>query len=159
MKSIEELISDHPFLEGVDAASLKLMAGCARNVSFDAGRYIMNAGDAADHFYLVRRGVVALECRAPGRDPVIVETLKEGDFLGVSWLAPPYISQFDSRAVESVQAVEFDAACLRGKCEADHNLGYALMKRFVPAIMKRLHAARIQSMDIYGRPPPAEDAG
>lgn len=153
MKSIEDLVRVHPFLEGVDDASIKLMAGCARNVSFDTDHYLLREGATANHFYLIRRGVVALESFVPGREPITFETLKECDFLGVSWLVPPYKWHFDARAVEPVQTVEFDAACLRGKCEANHDLGYELMKRFVPAIMKRLQAARIQCMDIYGCPP------
>ena len=45
-----------------------------------------------------------------------------------------------------------DATCLRGKCEADHDLGYELMQRFVPVLVERLHGTRMQMLDVYGPP-------
>ena len=43
-----------------------------------------------------------------------------------------------------------DAACLRKKCESDHDLGYDLMKRFMPVLIQRLQAIRMQILDVYG---------
>lgn len=74
-----------------------------------------------------------------------------GDFVGASWLIPPYRWAFDARAVELTRATSIDAACLRGKCEADHDLGYEMMKRFLPPLVKRLHATRLQLLDVYGK--------
>ncbi len=153
MKSIEDLIRNHPFLQDLDKTSIALMAGCAKNVAFDQDTYIIHEGQSADQFFLIRNGAVALESYAPGRDPVVFCTLKSCDFLGVSWLAPPYRWQYDARALEPVRAIGFDADCLRKKCDANTAMGYALMKRFVPSLMQRLQAARLQMMDIYGAPP------
>lgn len=152
MKSTNDLIREHAFLAGIKDTYIKLMAGCATNITFKKEQYLIHEGEPADQFYLIRDGAVALESHAPGHGPVIFCTLKECDFLGVSWLTPPYRWQFDARAVEPVRAVAFDAECLRGKCDADPTMGYALMKRFVPALMQRLKAARIQMMDVYGGP-------
>ena len=49
-----------------------------------------------------------------------------------------------------MRAVEIDAACLRAKCEADHDLGYDMMKRFMPILIQRLHSAQMQILDLYG---------
>ena len=46
--------------------------------------------------------------------------------------------------------VTFDAACLRGKVEADHELGYQLMSRFAANLVDRLQATRLQLLDVYG---------
>ena len=59
---------------------------------------------------------------------------------------------FDARAVTLVRAIGFDAACLRGKCEEDHDLGYALMMQFAPRLWDRLRSTRLQLADIYGKP-------
>jgi hypothetical protein len=37
--------------------------------------------------------------------------------------------------------------------EKDHELGYALFKRFAVIIAERLEATRIQLLDIYGKGP------
>ena len=57
---------------------------------------------------------------------------------------------FDAKALELTRAIAMDAACLRGKCEGDHDLGYEMMKRFMPVLIQRLHATRLQILDVYG---------
>jgi hypothetical protein len=59
---------------------------------------------------------------------------------------------FGARAVESTSAVAFDGACLRGKCDTDPALGYALMQRVSQVMYERLQAARVQLLDMYGAP-------
>ena len=49
-----------------------------------------------------------------------------------------------------MHVVAFDAACLRGKADEDSVLGYELMRRFIPVIVERLQATRVQMLDIYG---------
>jgi CRP/FNR family transcriptional regulator, cyclic AMP receptor protein len=93
---------------------------------------------------------VALEIHAPGRLPIVVATLHEGDVLDASWLVPPYRWSFDARAVDLARVLGVNAKCLREKCEADHDLGYELMKRFVGAMGERLRAAQMQALDVYG---------
>ena len=44
----------------------------------------------------------------------------------------------------------FDGACLRGKCDEDHELGYQLMRRFAADMVDRLQATRMQLLDVYG---------
>ena len=70
--------------------------------------------------------------------------------VGTSWLVPPYRWRFDARAVTLTRAIGIDARCLRDKCDADHHLGYEMMKRFLPEITRRLDEARMQLMDVYG---------
>jgi len=93
---------------------------------------------------------VALELHSPGQQPIVVATLHEGDVLDGSWLVPPYRWTFDARASELVRVLGVDARCLRDKCEADHDLGYELMKRFAGAMGERLRATHLQVADVYG---------
>jgi CRP-like cAMP-binding protein len=151
MKGLEEILAAHPFFADFAADHSKLLAGCARNHRFDAGQYLFREGDEANEFFVIRHGKVALEIAAPGRDPIVFATLGEGEIVGASWLVPPYRWMFDVRAVALTRAVGIDAACLRGKCEADHDLGYEMMKRFLPVFVKRLHATRLQILDVYGK--------
>jgi hypothetical protein len=57
----------------------------------------------------------------------------------------------DGRALEDSSLIGFDAACLRGKVEADHELGYQLMSRFAANVIDRLQSTRLQLLDVYGR--------
>ncbi|MBI1729024.1 cyclic nucleotide-binding domain-containing protein [Candidatus Acetothermia bacterium] len=144
------LLREAPLFQDLDERIVDLLAGCATNVSFDAGEMIYREGEAAKQFYEIRRGDVALEIFVPGRGPVTIETLHEKDVLGWSWLIEPYRWHFEARALTRVSAISFDAICIRGKCESDHELGYELMKRFSKIIVERLQNTRMQLLDVYG---------
>ena len=151
MATLEQILQEHPFFAGAPAELIRLVAGCARNHIFHAGEYLFHEGEPANEFFLIREGKVALEIKAPAHPAIVFETLAVGDFAGSSWLIPPYRWVFDARAVELTRTTGIDAACLRGKCEADHDLGYEMMKRFLPALVKRLQATRLQILDVYGK--------
>jgi CRP/FNR family cyclic AMP-dependent transcriptional regulator len=155
MKTIEELIAEVRVFQGLAPAQLELITGCATNVRAGAGDYIFREGGQADAFYAIRHGAVALELHVPARDAVTLETLHDGDLLGWSWLFPPYRWEFDGRVLEDSALISFDGACLRGKCEADHELGHELMKRFSQVIIARLQATRLRLLDVYGVGAPA----
>ena len=144
METLRGILVGHPFLSGLEDRHLDLLVGCASNVRFDAGQFILREGEEANQFYLIRHGKVALEVSAPGHGPIIILTLGEGEVLGWSWLVPPYRWKFDARAVELTRAIVLDGKCLRTKSEQDHDLGYELLKRFAHIIEKRLAATILQ---------------
>jgi CRP/FNR family transcriptional regulator, cyclic AMP receptor protein len=150
MQTLDELIADSPVFAGLPAAHLQLIAGCGVNERFAAGAYLFREGHAADRFYLIREGSIALEVHVPGRGMRVIETLGSGEVVGWSWLFEPYRWQFDGRAAQATGVVAFDGACLRGKCDADHELGYELMRRFAASMVARLQATRLQLLDVYG---------
>jgi CRP-like cAMP-binding protein len=92
---------------------------------------------------------VAVETFAPNRGPIVIQTLRDGDLLGWSWLIAPYRRRFDARAVELTRAIAIDGQCIRGRCEEDHHFGYELMKRVTHVMDKRLQATRLQLLDVY----------
>ncbi|KVD88279.1 Crp/Fnr family transcriptional regulator [Burkholderia ubonensis] len=151
MEGLERILAEHPFFAGFDAQHLEIVQGCASNRRCDAGQYVFREGEPADEFFLIRHGRIALEISSPGRKPVVIETIGVGEIVGASWLIPPYRWMFDARALELTRLIGIDAACLREKCECDHDFGYQMMKRFLPILAKRLHATRMQILDVYGK--------
>ena len=149
-QTLERVLAEHPLLKGCQAQYIQLLAGCASNVRFNAGDVIFRQGEEADLFYLIRQGRVALEVPDSGRGSIIIQTLVEGDVLGWSWAIAPYRWHFDARAVESTRAIALDGKCLRDKCEADHDLGYEIMRRITHIMEHRLQATRLQLLDVYG---------
>jgi CRP-like cAMP-binding protein len=148
MKTIADLLNEVPTFVGLSEQHRELIAGCGRNVVFERGDYLFREGDPANAFYAIRGGAVALELGTPAT--LVIETLHAGDVLGWSWLFPPYRIRYDARAMEELHAIAFDGACLREKCDADHDLGYELMKRFAQIITERLQATRLRLLDVYG---------
>jgi CRP-like cAMP-binding protein len=153
METLERILSAHPFFQNLEPRYLDLLVGCATNVRFDAGQFLLRVGEEANQFFLIRQGTVALELSVPGRPPFTLQTLGAGEILGWSWLIPPYYWMFDARAVEPTRALALDGKCLRAKCEADHDLGYELLKRFAHIMEQGLQATRLQLLDVYGTQP------
>ena len=148
--TLEPIIRQHPFFEGLEAHHLSIIVGCAKNVKFEEKEMVFQEGDDADWFYLIREGMVAIQIVVPQKGSTTVQTVEEGDVVGWSWLFPPYKWQFDVRALQQTRALAFDAKCLRTKCDADHDLGYELFRRFSRLVTDRLEATRLQLMDLYG---------
>lgn len=149
METLEGILAEHPFAKDLDKRYLALLVGCAANVRFDPGQFIFREGKEAKQFYLIRHGKIALEVFAASAGEITIMTLGAGEVLGWSWLFPPYQWKFDARAVETTLAIALDAQCLRTKCEADHDLGYELLKRFAFMVEQRLDSTRLQLLNAY----------
>jgi CRP-like cAMP-binding protein len=150
MRTIDTLLHESPVFAGLTPEQLELLAGCASNARFRDGETLFREGDEANTFYVIRHGSVALETFVPPFGAVSIETLEPGEVVGWEWLFSPYRRHFDARAVGLVRATAFDGACLRGKCEDDPALGYALMRRFAQVLIERLQWTRIRLLDLYG---------
>ena len=150
--SLEGIVTQHHFFAGLEQQFAGLVSGCARNVRFDAGSYVFRKGEPANEFYLIREGSVALQIAGQGGKPITFQTVGSDEVVGLSWLIPPYRWSFDAKATTRIRAIGIHATCLRDKCEADHDLGYELMKRFMPVLIGRLDAARLQALDVYSVP-------
>jgi CRP/FNR family transcriptional regulator, cyclic AMP receptor protein len=149
MVTIADVVARIPLFDGLDGAHHRLVSGCGRFERFAAGTTIFREGQRADRFYVIREGSVALEVASPERGAIVIQTLGPGDAVGWSWLFPPYRWHMDALAREPVAAIGFDGACLRGKCDADHELGYQLMGRFADLMLRALMATRLQLLDVY----------
>lgn len=151
MESLEKILTQHPFVEGLPSELTQLIVGCAKNVVFEPGKYLFKENEEANSFYIIRSGKVALEIYSPEVGSVIIQTLTEGDIIGWSWMVPPYQWRFDARAIELTRVIELDGTCLRNKCEQDPRLGYEIMKRLANVFEQRINAMRIQLLDLYGK--------
>lgn len=149
-ETMAELLAEQPLFRDLPTEAAITIAGCARNVAFEAGRLLLAEGDEASTLYLLRRGKVSIEIHSPGRGSLVVQTLQPGEVVGWSWLVPPYRWSFDARAVTPVGAVAIDGACLRANADARPALGYALLQRISAMLLERLQAARTQLLDLYG---------
>jgi CRP-like cAMP-binding protein len=152
-KDIDALLAEHSFFKHFPPEYRTLIAGCGKNVYFEAGRFLAKTGEPANEFFAVRHGRASIELHSDARGPLILHTVEPGEIVGWSWLFPPYRWSFDVRSVDEIRAISFDGECLRGKCERDPAMGFDFMKRFARVFMDRLEAARLQLLDLYGNVP------
>lgn len=150
MKKIVDILSKHSFFQGLSSEDLAFIAGCGKNVIFEEKRVIAKPGDAADEFYLINHGRVAMILEIPPHKPFIFQTLGENEILGLSWLIPPYRWTVSAKVIQPIRAIAINGACLREKCEKDAALGFKLMKHLVQVLVAREDAARLHLLDVYG---------
>jgi len=150
MKTIEDILKEHIFFKDLKPEYFDFIVGCASNVLFKAREMILREGEEADKFYLIRHGKVAIDIPVSQQRSVTIQTIRDGDILGWSWLIPPHRYRFNSRTIDETRAISLDGRCLRGKCEDNHDLGYELLKRIAKVFTSRLEMTRIQLLDIYG---------
>jgi CRP-like cAMP-binding protein len=149
VQTLEPFLAEHPFFKDLPAEYQHLITECASNVRIDAGQFICREGDPADRLYLIRYGKVALQVPTPNRGPITIQTMREGDVLGWSWLIPPYRWHFDALVLEQTRAIALDGQCLQRKCQQDPRLGYELMRRVAELLIERLQATRLQLVQAY----------
>jgi CRP-like cAMP-binding protein len=142
-------LAAHPFLAGLAPAQIAKLSEHAREAAFAPGALLLREGEEADASFLIISGRVGLEIRTPTRT-VQVASAGAGEVVGWSWLATPNRWHFDARASDDVAAIVLDGAALRDACERDPALGFALAKRFMSVVTKRLEAVRLQLIDVYG---------
>jgi CRP-like cAMP-binding protein len=149
MESLQKILAEHPFAHGLQKPHLALLTGCASNVRFEPGQKIFREGEEANQFYLLREGKLAVELFGAERGALTILTVGPGEVLGWSWLIPPYRWKFDAYALGAARAIALDGKCLREKSEKDHDLGYELLKRIAQVMEERLHATRLQLLNVY----------
>jgi CRP/FNR family cyclic AMP-dependent transcriptional regulator len=99
MQTLEPILAEHSFFEGLRPDHIALIVGCASNVKLEAGRYIFREGEEANQFFVIREGMVAIELHESRRKVITIETIGRDDVLGWSWLVSPYRWHFNARVV------------------------------------------------------------
>ncbi len=149
-ENLTDILRQHPFLADLSDKHMETLLGCASNVRFQEGSYLIHEGQLANKFYMIRTGRVALEIDVSPKGLIRVQTVGPGEVLGWSWLISPYRWHFSGVAVADTRAVALDGECLRKKCENDHDFGYEMLSRLSQIMEQRLEATRMQLLDLYG---------
>jgi CRP/FNR family transcriptional regulator, cyclic AMP receptor protein len=152
MRTLEQLIADHPFWKGLNPHYFPLLNECASEERFGSQQQIFQEGSDANHFYLIHAGRVALETFVPGRGVVTIQTIGAGEALGWSSLFPPYRWHFSARSIDATAVVALDARALRAKAQENHDFGYDITTRIAQVMLQRLQATRMQLLDFYAAP-------
>lgn len=138
------------FLHDMPRDYLERIANIARILDSAQQGVVFREGDAADNIYLIASGTVSLEICAAGAGCKPILTLGAGELLGWSSLLGQ--SRFTARArtPHAARLVQISVPKLLQLCDSDAKFGYELMRRTALALAKRLSAARIQLVNVYG---------
>jgi CRP-like cAMP-binding protein len=149
LESLARSLAAHPFVSEMSPADVEFLAGCTKNVRFQAGEFLFREGTPASQLFLLREGQVALESHSAARGLVTLETLGSGEVLGWRALFESYQWHLDGRAVTPVLAFAVDGTCLKAKIEREPVFGFAITRRLLFQAHRRLERARLQQLDVY----------
>lgn len=141
-------VTVHPFLRGLGRPQVAALATFAERADFAAGTHLFRQGDPADRFFLVRSGLVSLEVSDDPHHFRTIQTIREGDAVGWSWLFEPRTWAFDARAQTVVHSVCFRSEPLQELCRDDPRFGYDLLMRIAGVMAERLQATRRQVIEL-----------
>jgi CRP/FNR family transcriptional regulator, cyclic AMP receptor protein len=140
-------LTAHPFLTGLSSHQIDALAKAASLKEFQTGEIIFRAGTAANGFYLIQSGSVAIEGSVFEHGAISTDRVSAGEPLGWSWLFPPYLWHYDARALEPTTALFFDGEKLHQLCKDDLTLGHELFKRMSQVMVRRLQASRAKLIE------------
>lgn len=151
---LRPLLTQQPLARDLDPKQIEKLASCAALLDLQPGDYLWRQGEKPEVVFLVSEGQVALEIQVPGQGGLEVDLIREGEFLPWLWLGGEYRRRFDARVVLPAKVIALDGKQLRHLCEADHEFGYHLLKRFAHATEDRLQTARVRLMELQSHPTP-----
>ena len=145
--SITEYLSAHEFFSEFSDDVLKFLCECSSTREIKKGQILFRQGENADKFYVVRSGRISIQMPAIMGPTLEIQAVDEGQVLGWSWLISPYQWNFQTKAEEDSELLEFDGVAILARCEQEPKFGYELLKKFAGLMSVRLNAARQKMMD------------
>jgi CRP/FNR family cyclic AMP-dependent transcriptional regulator len=139
----QELSGEH-FDKLVELASLR---------EVETGEELYREGERQDYMYIVIAGRIASDMNVPGRGRLRLYTSEPLDVVGWSGITPVLRQRTASSvAILPSRLVALDAMELRKACDADHDLGYVVMRRLANIVAARLMVMRLQLVDMFSNP-------
>ena len=149
-KSLNEssLFADLP------AGVLDELAAVSVVLRFPANTVLFREGSENHNLYVIQSGQVVLEMCVPARGCTRLISLGPGDLVAWSALLGSGRMTASAIASEDTEVIAISAHKLLKICEANHEIGYHVMRRIAMAVSLRLLATRLQMLDLYSTESP-----
>lgn len=131
-------------------ADLNQLVDFARRVALAANTIVFHEGDAANELFLIVRGSVALEICAPGIGCRRIATVDPGELLGWSPVLDNLYLTATARTIAPTEMIALPKADVLALCERSPRFGYVFMKGVAATLARRLSAARLQLLNVFG---------
>jgi CRP-like cAMP-binding protein len=145
--STTEYLSAHPFFSDFSDDVLTFLSECSSTLDIKKGQILFRQGEKAEKFYVVLDGQISIEMPAIMGPTLEIQKLVNDQVLGWSWLIYPYQWNFQTKAEEDTQLLQFDGTAILARCEQEPKFGYEVLKKFAGLMSVRLNAARQKMMD------------
>lgn len=147
--SIAQFLRDAGLFGDLDDGHIAELAGIACVEDHLPGKTLFREGGRHDNLCFVIEGTVSLEMHIPRRGAVRILTVGSGQLLAWSALLGDGTMTATGTVQEHLRMVVFPAGKLRDLCEANHDIGYSVMKQMAISVSRRLLGTRLQLLDLF----------
>lgn len=137
------------FASGLSEKAQSRLAELGRRFTAEPGSELFREGETSNTFGILVHGRIALRTLVPERGDITILTVEPGDVYLWSALVPPYRASSTGVAIEPIEAIVFEGTALRAALREDCELSAALYPRLLVAVARRLHATRLQMLDLF----------
>ncbi|MFO0899520.1 MAG: cyclic nucleotide-binding domain-containing protein [Pirellulales bacterium] len=155
---LKNLLGQLRFTASLPPRAIEQLAELAELRGFPAGAVLFAEGSRNPDLYVIAVGSVGLDMNVPARGPTRLLSVGPGELLAWSALLGGGRMTAMATALEDTQVVSVDGRRLAALCDADHELGYRVMRRLAMGLSERLVATRLQLLDLFGQETPAPGA-
>lgn len=122
-------------------------------LNYSEREYVFRQGDAADRFYMLRRGKILFERRGSEKMSVTMGSLKPGYSFGWSSMVDVRFYSTDAVCAEPSEVFSVRGHKLKNLLEADPSMGYIFSQRLLRVIKSRLDHRTEQFMRVIRNHP------
>ena len=151
---LKNLLGQLRFTASLPPRAIEQLAELAELRGFPAGAVLFAEGSRNPDLYVIAVGSVGLDMNVPARGPTRLLSVGPGELLAWSALLGGGRMTAMATALEDTQVVSVDGRRLAALCDADHELGYFVMRRLAMGLSERLVATRLQLLDLFGQETP-----
>ena len=127
------------FFSGLTPAQLERVAALGRVQSYPQDTRIYMIGDAVDNFYVLADGMVRFTLGLGKRETSAGDIIRRGQVFGWAPLVEGYSRRIATAyCLTPCEVIALDGGELRALMEADHSLGYAVMKQLAVLLTSEL---------------------
>jgi len=144
-KSVHEALKRSGVFQGLDDSDLSKIEPLCAEKTFEEGALILEEDGRGGQVFVLVSGRVDIEVRAPfdQQKSQKIATLRSGELFGEVSLVDGFLRSANARAAERCSLLSIDDQKLRALMDADHKVGYKVMKN-----VSRILAARIRDTNM-----------
>lgn len=128
---------------------IERLEAVARLVTYPIGTMLFSEGETHNQIYFICSGSVRLEMLTPNSGRQTILSLGENDFVAWTSLLGDRVMTATAVVTSETDTLVFDVDELQRLLEADHDLGYQVMRVVAKGLLRRLVATRLQLLDLY----------
>lgn len=149
--NLEDLRATSDLLARLDEKEFAFFESLATELVLEPDEVLFRENGKAMRFFIIAEGILSLEVERPAKPATTVQTLSDGALVGLSWRVSPHRWMWTARAVTETRLAVMDALFVRDECERNPDLDRLMWEIVAREASQRLHYARIQLLDLYGK--------